>query len=144
MGFTQFFENLTHEIDDSRTGRRARIQEIRTDVENFLDTFRSNRKQMARELKHDAKELKRKLRGDDKARVKAAHELMGEIRTRIGGIFSFTHDLLGGFRREHQDMARKLRGELHDLASDLRRGGEIFRGNSPTSSPKESQKKKRQ
>ena len=80
---------------------------------------------MARELKHDARELKRKLRGDDKARVKAAHELMGEIRTRIGGIFSLTH------------------GMLHDLADDLRRGGEIFRGNGATSPPKESRKKKR-
>lgn len=125
MSFTQFFENLSHEINDSRAGRRARFQEIRTDVENFLDTFRSNRKHMARELKHDAKELKRKLRGDDKARFKAAHEMMGEIRARIGGIFSATH------------------GMLRDLADDLHRGGEIFRGNSAASTPKESRKKKR-
>ena len=136
MSFTQFFENLTHEINDSRTGRRARIQEIRTDVENFLDTFRSNHKQMA-------KEQKRKLRSDDKARVKAAHEMMGEIRARIGGIFSHTHDLLGGFKREHQDMAKGLREQLHDFADDLRRGGEIFRGDSAASFPKESRKKKR-
>ncbi len=136
MSFTQFFENLSHEIDDSRTGRRARIQEIRTDVENFLDTFRSDHRRMA-------KEQKKKLRSDDKARVKAAHELMGEIRARIGGIFSFTHDLLGGFKREHQHMAKGLREQLHDFADDLRRGGEIFRGNSAASTPKESRKKKR-
>ena len=133
MSFTQFFENLSHDINGSRAARnadmqgiRAHIQEMRGNVENFLDTFRSKRKQMAKDLKHDAKELKRKLRGDDKARIKAAHEMMGEIRTRIGGIFSLT------------------RGMLHDLAADLRRGGEIFRGNSAASSPKESRKKKRQ
>ena len=143
MSFTQFFESLSHEINDSRAGRRARFQEIRTDVEDFLDTFRSKRKQMAKDLKHDARELRRKLRGDDKARVKAAHEMMGEIRTRIGAIFSHTHDLLGAFKREHQDMAKGLREQLHDFASDLRRGGEIFRGNSASSSPKESRKKKR-
>lgn len=136
MSFTQFFENLSHEINDSRTGRRARIQEIRTDVGNFLDTFRSDHRRMA-------KEQKRKLRSDDKARVKAAQELMGEIRTRIGGIFSFTHDLLGAFKCEHQDMAKGLRGQLHDFADDLRRGGEIFRGNGAASFPKESRKKKR-
>jgi len=136
MSFTEFFENLTHEINDSRTGRRTRIQEIRTDVENFLDKFRSDHKQMA-------KEQKRKLRSDDKARVKAAHEMMGEIRERVGGIFSFTHDLLGAFKREHQDMAKGLREQLHDFADDLRRGGEIFRGDSAASFPKESRKKKR-
>ena len=140
MSFTEFFENLSHEINDSRTGRRARIQEICTDVENFLDKFRSDHQQMA-------KEQKRKLRSDDKARVKAAHEMMGEIRTRVGGIFSFTHDLLGDFKREHQTMAKKLRGELGDYAEDLHRGGEIFRGNSaaffPKEGPKESRKKKR-
>jgi hypothetical protein len=69
--------------------------------------------------------------------------MMGEIQTKIGGIFSFTHDLLGAFRRDHQDMAKGLRAELHDFASDLHRGGEIFRGNSAASSPKESRKKKR-
>lgn len=125
MSFTEFFENLTHEINDSRTGRRARFQEIRTDVENFLDTFRSKRKQMAKDLKHEAKDLRRRLRGDDKTRVKAAHEMMGEIQTKIGGIFSATH------------------GMLRDLADDLHRGGEIFRGNSAASFPKESRKKKR-
>ena len=124
MSFTQFFENLSHEINDDRSGRRARIHEIRTDVGNFLDTFRSHQKQMAREIKQKAKELKRKLRGDDKARVKEFHEMMGDIRTRIGGIFSFTHNMLG------------------DLAADLRRGGEIFRGNSTASFPKESKKKR--
>ncbi len=132
MSFTQFFENLSHEINDSRAGRRAgiegikaHIQEIRGNVENFLDTFRSKHKQMARVLKHEAKDLRRRLRGDDKARVKAAHEMMGEIQARIGGIFSATH------------------GMLRDLADDLHRGGEIFRGNSAASSPKESRKKKR-
>ncbi len=136
MSFTEFFENLSHEINDSRAGRRGRIQEIRTDVENFLDKFRSDHQ-------HIAKEQKRKLRSDDKARVKAAHELMGEIRTRIGGIFSHTHDLLGAFKREHQDMAKGLREQLRDFADDLRRGGEIFRGNGAASIPKESRKKKR-
>lgn len=137
MSFTEFFENLSHEINDARTGRmagvekiRSRVGEIRTDVENFLDTFRSQHQQVAKELKQNAKELKRKLRSDDKARVKAAHELMGEIQTRIGGIFSFTHGL------------------LHNLAEDLHRGGEIFRGNSAAFFPregfsKESKKKKR-
>ena len=132
MSFTQFFENLSHDINGSRAARnadmqgiRAHIQEMRGNVENFLDTFRSKRKQMAKDLKHDAKELKRKLRGDDKARIKAAHEMMGEIQTRIGGIFSATH------------------GMLRDLADDLHRGGEIFRGNSAASFPKESRKKKR-
>ena len=132
MSFTQFFESLSHEINDSRAGRRAgiegikaHIQEIRGNVEDFLDTFRSKHKQMARALKHEAKDLRRKLGGDDKARVKAAHEMMGEIRTRIGGIFSDTH------------------GMLRDLADDLHRGGEIFRGNSAASFPKESRKKKR-
>jgi hypothetical protein len=123
MSFTEFFENLSQEINDSRTGRRARIQEICTDVENFLDKSRSARQQMA-------KELRRKLKTDDKARVKAAHELMGELRTRIGGIFSSTHNM------------------LNDFAADLRRGGEIFRGNSAASfrkeSSKESRRKKRQ
>ncbi len=132
MSFNQFFESLSHEINDSRAGRRAgiegikaHIQEIRGNVEDFLDTFRSKHKQMARALKHEAKDLRRKLGGDDKARVKAAHEMMGEIRTRIGGIFSATH------------------GMLRDLADDLHRGGEIFRGNSAASFPKESRKKKR-
>ena len=132
MSFNQFFENLSHEINNSRAGRRAgiegikaHIQEIRGNVEDFLDTFRSKHKQMARVLKHEAKDLRRKLGGDDKARVKAAHEMMGEIRTRIGGIFSATH------------------GMLRDLADDLRRGGKIFRGNSAASFPKESRKKKR-
>jgi hypothetical protein len=122
MSFTEFFENLSQEINDSRTGRRARIQEICTDVENFLDKFRSDRQQMA-------KELKRKLKSDDRARVKAVHELMGEIRGRIGGIFSSTHDMLNAF------------------GADLRRGGEIFRGNSaaffPKEGPRESRRKKR-
>jgi len=136
MSFTQFFENLSHEINDSRTGRRTRIQEIRTDVENFLDKFRSDHQ-------HMAKEQKRKLRSDDKARVKAAHEMMGEIKTRIGGIFSFTHDLLGAFKRDHQNMAKGLREQLHDFADDLHQGGEIFRGNSSASFPKESKKKKK-
>ena len=137
MSFTQFFENLSHEINDEQTGRRAsireiktRVQEVKTSVENFLDSLRSDHQQMAKDLKQKAKELKRKLKTDDKARVKAAHELMGEIRTRIGGIFSFTHDL------------------LHDVANDLHRGGEIFRGHSAASfrkeSPKESKRKKRQ
>ena len=92
----------------------------------FLETFRSKHKQMARALKHDAKDLKRRLRGDDKARVTATHEMTGEIRTRIGGIFSMTN------------------GMLHDLAADLHRGGEIFRGNSVISSTKESKRKKKQ
>jgi len=108
---------------------RSRVGEIRTDVENFLDTFRSQHQQVAKDLKQKAKELKRKLKTDDKARVKATHEMMGEIQTRIGGIFSFTHGL------------------LHNLAEDLHRGGEIFRGNSaaffPRESPRESRKKKR-
>lgn len=132
MSFNQFFENLSHEINNSRAGRRAgiegikaHIQEIRGNVEDFLDTFRSKHKQMARALKHEAKDLRRKLGGDDKARVKAAHEMMGEIRTRVGGIFSATH------------------GMLRDLADDLHQGGEIFRGNSAASFPKESRKKKR-
>ena len=130
MSFTEFFENLSQEINDGRTGRRARIQEIKTSVEDFLDTFRSDHQQMARGIKQKAKDLKRKLRTDDKARVKAAHELMGEIRGRIGGIFSSTHDLLNAF------------------GADLRRGGEIFRGNSAAFFPKEgfikeSRKKKR-
>ena len=136
MSFTEFFENLSHEINDARTGRmagvekiRSRVGEIRTDVENFLDTFRSQHQQVAKDLKQKAKELKRKLKTDDKARVKAAHEMMGEIQTRIGGIFSFTHGL------------------LHNLAEDLHRGGEIFRGNSaaffPKEGPRESRKKKR-
>src|SRR3989338_11337323 len=132
MSFTQFFESLSHEINDSRAGRRAgiegiktHIQEIRGNVKDFLDTFRSKHKQIARVLKHEAKDLRRKLGGNDKARVKAAHELMGEIQTRIGGIFSATH------------------GMLHDFADDLERGGDIFRGNSAASFPKESRKKKR-
>lgn len=133
MSFTQFFENLSHDINGSRAARnagmqgiRANVEGIKENVENFLDTFRSKHKQMARALKHEAKDLRRRLRGDDKARIKAAHEMMGEIRTRIGGIFSLT------------------RGMLHELGDDLRRGGEIFRGNSATSSLKESRKKKRQ
>lgn len=143
MSFAQFFENLTHEINDSRTGRRAMIQEIKANMENFLDMCRSNRRQMAREIKQKAKELRRKLRSDDKARVKAAHEMMGEIRARVGGILSLTHDLLGAFRREHQHMAKGLREQLHGFADDLHRGGEIFRGNSEASAPKESKKKKK-
>ena len=136
MSFTEFFENLSHEINDARTGRmatvekiRSRVGEIRTDVENFLDTFRSQHQQVAKDLKQKAKELKRKLKTDDKARVKATREMMGEIQTRIGGIFSFTHGL------------------LHNLAEDLHRGGEIFRGNSaaffPREGLKETRKKKR-
>jgi len=137
MSFVGFFEDLSHEINDARTGRmasvekiRSRVGEIRTDVENFLDTFRSQHQQMAKDLKQKARELKRKLKSDDRARVKAAHELMGEIRGRIGGIFSSTHDMLNAF------------------GADLRRGGEIFRGNSAAffpreGFPKESRKKKR-
>lgn len=133
MSFTQFFEALSHDINGSRAARnagmqgiRAHIHELRGNVENFLDTFRSKHKQMARALKHEARDLRKRLKGDDRARVKAAHEMMGEMRTRIGGIFSLTRSMLG------------------DLAADLRRGGEIFRGNSAASSPKESRKKKRQ
>ena len=137
MSFVGFFEDLSHEINDARTGRmasvdkiRSRVGEIRTDVENFLDIFRSQHQQMAKDLKQKARELKRKLKSDDRARVKAAHELMGEIRGRIGGIFSSTHDMLNAF------------------GADLRRGGEIFRGNSAAffpreGFPKESRKKKR-
>ena len=76
MSFTAFFEDLSGQINNLRAGRKdaleacqARVEELRTNVDNFLDTFRSDHKQMA-------KEQKKKLRSDDKARVKAAHELM--------------------------------------------------------------------
>jgi hypothetical protein len=133
MSFSQFFEDLSRDINGSRAARntgmqgiRAHIHALRGNVEDFLDTFRSRHKQMAKALRHEARDLKRRLKGDDKARVKAAHEMMREMRSRIGGIFSLTHSVLG------------------DLAADLRRGGEIFRGNGPTSSAKETRKKKRQ
>jgi hypothetical protein len=80
---------------------------------------------MATALKREANDLRKKLKGHSKARVKAAHKLMGELRTQHGGIVALTRSM------------------LHELADDLRRGGEIFRGNGTTASPKESRKKKR-
>ncbi|MDP3001526.1 MAG: hypothetical protein Q8N38_00130, partial [Bacteroidales bacterium] len=81
------------------------IQEMSVEVHDLLAKF---------DKEHQAKsvELRKDLAKGEVERLKEFAPLMPGIRKEISEIFTFTHDLLAKFDKEHQDMAVALRAGL--------------------------------
>jgi len=98
------------------------ISEIFTYTHDLLAKFDKEHKEMATALRSD-------LDAGEKTRMTEFVALMKSINEEISRIFTFTHDLLAKFDKEHQDMAVALRSGLAEgEETRLKEFNEVIKG----------------
>jgi hypothetical protein len=107
MGLATELKNLGEEMISSFRQRIKENEELVTDVQKTLDGFRKDHQDMAAALRAG-------LDKDEKTRLKEFAPLMKNINEEISGIFTYTHDLLAKFDKEHLGMSVELRKNLFD------------------------------
>jgi len=110
--FIPFMKNINEEISEIFTFTHdllakfvKEIQEMSVEVHDLLAKFDKEHQEMSVELRKD-------LANGEVERLKEFVPLMKNIKVEISKIFTFTHDLLAKFNKEHQDMAVALRAGL--------------------------------
>ena len=93
------------ESDDFMKGINNVISKLFADTQTLLTEFSKEHQGMAVALRSD-------LNKDEKIRIQEFIHLMKSINEEISEIFTYTHDLLAKFNKEHKEMATALRSDL--------------------------------
>ena len=113
-------EELVNDVQKTLDGFRKDHQEMAAALRSGLDKDEKNRlkeadilmKEMIKDRKNMAAALRSGLDNDEKNRMKEFVALMKSINEEVLRIFSYTHDMLAKFDKEHMEMSVELRKGL--------------------------------